>query len=243
MVAAARRKLRIPIVVQPHRHDVVAHDEVGGDIVRKSSVTAEVLTDSLAVDVNLRVLKRRLELQKHPLASPVGRDVEMFPIPAVADVKLIPTEVRRVERMWQPDGIPQRIIVATHLRAAVIAQLKFPGLVEIAHHAIGGDTLGLNLNSAPEQRGEPQAFQNYFFVHLQKLFQLQEPVPFAGRRDNFIAIANGKKSVARWGQWRWSKGNCRRRRIDSWPRASIAPLPNWSWPGQNNSSWSDRPNR
>ena len=58
----------------------------------------------------------------------------MLPIPPIANIKLVIAEIRRIERMRQPDGTPQRVIVAVYLRAAVITQLEFPGLVEISYH-------------------------------------------------------------------------------------------------------------
>ncbi len=137
VVASARRLLRIPIIVQPHRYHVVTDHKVGADVIGKSGVTAQMLADQLSVDVHLRILKRRLEFQKHPLACPSRRDGKMFSIPAIASIEFIPSKIRNVERVRQSNRAPQRIVVAVGLRAGVIAQLEFPRLVEIGRHPAG----------------------------------------------------------------------------------------------------------
>src|SRR5882757_4261326 len=126
VIARAWRELRVPIIVQPHCHDIVTDDQIGADVVRKSGVTAEMLANQLTVDINLRVLKRRLEFQKHPLTRPFWRDCEMFPIPAIAGVKLRPQKIRQAERVWQADIAPKHVRVIRRLRSDIIAELEFP---------------------------------------------------------------------------------------------------------------------
>ena len=129
--ARARGEFRIPPVVEPHGHDVVAGFHRIGDVQGKSRVTALVFADAPAVHKNFRILKRAVEFEEQPLAGPFGRNLERFPITAVTHVKFVGEEIGKAERMGQSNVIPLRIIVAGHLRSGRVAQLEFPFAVEV----------------------------------------------------------------------------------------------------------------
>jgi hypothetical protein len=131
VIARQRRKLRIPLVVQANRHHVVAGRHGGGNVDRKSVVAADVLADLLAVEVDLRLIERCLELEKHALARPGRRDGEVLPIPAVADVERGRREVGQAERMRQADVVPRGIVEGRRIRARDIGSFELPGLIEV----------------------------------------------------------------------------------------------------------------
>ena len=70
VIAGDGRDLRVPVVVQANRHHVVAGLDGGGDVDGEPVVAADVLADLLAVDVDLRLIERRLEFERHVLARP-----------------------------------------------------------------------------------------------------------------------------------------------------------------------------
>ena len=131
MLAGARRKLAVPNIVHAHRHDVVAGFHRVGDVEGESGVTAPVFADAPAVHENFRHLKNAVKLQIDAPARPCRRHVEMFPIPAVADVKPVRGEIRHRERVRQIGGIPFGVVKRRRIRASNIAKLKFPFAVEI----------------------------------------------------------------------------------------------------------------
>ena len=127
--------LRVPVVVQSNSHDVVAGLDGGGDVDRESVVAADVLSDLLAVDVDLRLIERGLELERHALARPGRGNGEVFPVPAVADVELRAHEVGQTERMRQADVVPGRIVEGGRVGAGHVGAFELPGLVEVLDQA------------------------------------------------------------------------------------------------------------
>ena len=56
-----------------------------------------------AIHKHLGLLKRALELQRHPLARPRRRNLEVLPIPARANIEFVRKKIRQAERMRQAD--------------------------------------------------------------------------------------------------------------------------------------------
>ena len=100
-----------------------------------------MLADLLAVEVDLRLIERCLELEKHALARPGRRDGEVFPVPTIAHVECRRCEVGQTERMRQTDVAPRRIIEGGRLRARDIGAFELPGLVEVLDKT---ETIGLS---------------------------------------------------------------------------------------------------
>ena len=68
VIARDGRELRVPVVVQADGHHVVAGLDGGSHVDGEPVVAAHVLSDLLAVDVDLRLVERGLELQEDALA-------------------------------------------------------------------------------------------------------------------------------------------------------------------------------
>ena len=132
MLAGARREPGVPEIVHAHRHDVVAGLHRVGDVKGEPGVAALVFADALAVHKHFRDLKHAVEFQIDALARPRRRHVKMFPIPAVADIKLVVRrEIRHGKRVRQADAFPLCIVKCRCLGARHVAQLKCPFAVEI----------------------------------------------------------------------------------------------------------------
>ena len=63
-------ELGVPVVVEANRHHVVTALDGGCDVDGEPVVAADVLADLLAVEVDLRLIERRLEFKSHVFARP-----------------------------------------------------------------------------------------------------------------------------------------------------------------------------
>src|SRR5204862_6418170 len=89
MLARARSESWIPDVVDSHGENVVTGLHRISDVKAETRVAAFVLADAVSVHKNFCDLKHAVEFQIDSFAGPSLRHVEMFSIPAVADVKSV----------------------------------------------------------------------------------------------------------------------------------------------------------
>src|SRR4051794_8923820 len=110
MLAGARLECRVPVVVYANGDDVAAGADGVSDVDGEAGVPTAMCADLAAVDVHVRDLEHAIELEKQPLAAPIGGHVNRAPVPPSAHVKLRRTEVRQVKRVRQVHALPAGII-------------------------------------------------------------------------------------------------------------------------------------
>ncbi|CDD29367.1 unknown [Firmicutes bacterium CAG:94] len=119
----------IPQVVHPHEHQVLPGAQQLGHIHRKGGVAALVAAGQLAVDVDLRRLESRLELQGHPLAKPGLGQEKGLPVAAVAHIELALHKVGDAKGVGQADVRPGAVVKGRGGCRGKIPVAEFPPLV------------------------------------------------------------------------------------------------------------------
>jgi len=123
VLARAGREPGVPDVVHPHGQDIGAPFRRVGDIDGEPGVAPFVFAHALAVYEHLRHLKHAVEFEADAFVLPRRRHVEVFPVPAVADVEPVRREVRHGERVRQVRGLPRLVIEGHCLRVREVAEV------------------------------------------------------------------------------------------------------------------------
>ena len=198
----ARRQTWIPVVVEPHSHQVVAGFYEVGNVEREPRVPALVAAGAPAVDDDFGILKGRVEFQEQALASPLRPRLKMFPVPAVSHVELSRPEVGQAEGVRQLDGFPRGVLEAGGSGAGVIAEGGLPVAIEDDPLAIGrGSAEGRGRKSggcqACQQKSPPGCGEDSW-----EGLQLSGAHTAAG-----TVKTEGKHGVCEWSGGRFRKNN------------------------------------
>ena len=131
MFPGTRRAVGAPQVVHPNGYHIAALLCPRSNVDGESGVSSIVPPGLFTIHKHFGFAEHAVELQEEFLLQQPFGQIQLLPVPSVANIEILAHEIRNAERMGHTDGFPCGIVERALLRAGKISRGILPRIIQV----------------------------------------------------------------------------------------------------------------